>query len=153
VALLQKMTCNSRHRMGLCHPVVDVGEYGGGVYTGPIGCLKLWVSFRKRATNYRALLREMTYKDKASYESSLPCSRYRHIWWWHHHISLLIGCLKLQVIFQRAIRCLKLHVIFRKRATNYMALSRKMTWWWHHLISLPTPPYWPVHIADTTTFT
>ena len=27
------------------------------------GCLKLPVIFRKRATNYRALLRKMTYKD------------------------------------------------------------------------------------------
>jgi hypothetical protein len=36
----------------------------------PIGCLKLQVIFRKRATNYRALLRKMTCKDKASYESS-----------------------------------------------------------------------------------
>jgi len=33
-----------------------------------IGCLKLQVSFRKRATNFRALLRKMTYKDKASYD-------------------------------------------------------------------------------------
>ena len=32
------------------------------------------VIFRKRATNYRALLRKMTYKDKASCGSSPPCS-------------------------------------------------------------------------------
>jgi len=32
----------------------------------PKGCLKLQVSFRKRATNYRALSRKITYKDKAS---------------------------------------------------------------------------------------
>ena len=38
-----------------------------------IGCLKLQISFRKRATNFRALLRRMTYKDKASYVSTLPC--------------------------------------------------------------------------------
>ena len=31
-----------------------------------IGRLKLQISFRKRATNYRALLRNMTYKDEAS---------------------------------------------------------------------------------------
>ena len=37
------------------------------------GCLKSQVSFRKRATNYRALLREMTNKEKASYGSSPPC--------------------------------------------------------------------------------
>jgi len=38
-----------------------------------IGCLKLQIIFCNRATNYRALLRKMTYKDKASYGSSLPC--------------------------------------------------------------------------------
>ena len=38
-----------------------------------IGCLKLQVVFRKRATNYRALLRKMTYEDKASYHSMPPC--------------------------------------------------------------------------------
>jgi len=37
-----------------------------------IGCLKLQVIFRKRATNSRALWRKMTYKDKASYASSPP---------------------------------------------------------------------------------
>ena len=31
---------------------------------------QLQVICHKRATNYRAVLREMTYKDKASYESS-----------------------------------------------------------------------------------
>jgi len=31
-----------------------------------IGCLQLQVIFRKRATNYRALLRKMTYEDKPS---------------------------------------------------------------------------------------
>jgi len=39
----------------------------------PIGCLKLQVIYRKRATNYRALLRKTTHKDKASYGSSPPC--------------------------------------------------------------------------------
>jgi len=32
------------------------------------------VSFHKRATNYRALLREMTYNNKAFYGSSPPCT-------------------------------------------------------------------------------
>ena len=41
------------------------------------GCLKLQVIFRKRATNYRALLLKMTYKDKASYGSSPPRIRYK----------------------------------------------------------------------------
>ena len=39
----------------------------------PIGCLQLQVIFRKRATNYRALMRKMTCKDKASNRSSPPC--------------------------------------------------------------------------------
>ena len=36
----------------------------------PIVCLDLQVIFRKRATNYRALSRKMTCKDKASYDST-----------------------------------------------------------------------------------
>ena len=40
----------------------------------PIGCLKLQVIFRKRAKKYRALLWKMTYKDKASYDSTPPCT-------------------------------------------------------------------------------
>ena len=39
-----------------------------------VGCLKLQVVFRKRATNYRALLQQITYKYKASYGSSPPCT-------------------------------------------------------------------------------
>jgi len=38
-----------------------------------IGCLKLQVIVHKRATKYRALLRKMISKDKASYGSSPPC--------------------------------------------------------------------------------
>jgi len=38
-----------------------------------IGYLKLQVIFSKRATNYRAPFRKMTYKDKASYRSWPPC--------------------------------------------------------------------------------
>ena len=43
----------------------------------PIGCLKLQIIFRKRATNYRALLRNMSYTDKTSCESSPPCMQFR----------------------------------------------------------------------------
>ena len=42
-----------------------------------IAYLKLQVIFRQRATNSRALLRKMTYEDKASYESTPPC---RSVW-------------------------------------------------------------------------
>jgi len=44
----------------------------------PIGCLKLQVIFCKRATNDRALLRKMTYEDKASYGSSPSCTPVAH---------------------------------------------------------------------------
>ena len=37
-----------------------------------IGSPKLQIIFHKRATKYRSLLQKMTYKDKASYESSSP---------------------------------------------------------------------------------
>jgi len=37
-----------------------------------IGCLKLQVSFCKRATNCRAVLRKLTYKDKAFYDAKPP---------------------------------------------------------------------------------
>jgi len=51
------------------------GEWLGIGWRRPIGCLKLQVIFRKRATNYRALFWKMTYGDKASYGSSPPCIR------------------------------------------------------------------------------
>ena len=40
----------------------------------PIGCLQLQVIFRKRATMYRALSRKITSRDKASYDSTPPCT-------------------------------------------------------------------------------
>jgi len=39
-----------------------------------IGSPKLLIIFHQRATEYRSLLRKMTYKDKGSYESSPPCT-------------------------------------------------------------------------------
>jgi len=45
-----------------------------------IRCLKLQVIFRKRATNYRALLWKMTCEDKASYASLPPWSSKRVVW-------------------------------------------------------------------------
>ena len=41
----------------------------------PIGSLDMQVIFRKRATNYWALLRKMSYEEQASYGSSPPCMR------------------------------------------------------------------------------
>ena len=77
--------------MGLRHPVLydafvyisHTSVYTYNLSTGwrrCIRCLKLQVSFHKSATNYRALLRKMTYKDKASYASSPPCSCVLSVW-------------------------------------------------------------------------
>jgi len=52
----------------VCVHVVSTG------WRRPIRCLKLQVIFRKRATNYRALLRKMTCKNKASYGFAPPCT-------------------------------------------------------------------------------
>jgi len=68
-----------RKHKNMCKGILNMG------WQRPIGCLKLQVIFCKRATNYGALLRKMTYKDKASYGSSLPyiydivpCHMYTH---------------------------------------------------------------------------
>jgi len=57
-----------------------------------IGCLKLQVIFRKRATNYRALLRKMTCKDKASCGSSPPCTGCECVSVWEHARTSLVRC-------------------------------------------------------------
>jgi len=53
----------------------------------------LQVIFRKRATNYRALSRKMTNKEKVSYDSTPPCSVVSFAIGWLR----LVGSLKLQV--------------------------------------------------------
>ena len=45
-------------------------------WRSPIGCLISCITFRKLATNYRALLWKMTYKDKASYDFTPPSKKY-----------------------------------------------------------------------------
>jgi len=41
-----------------------------------IKCLISWIISHKYVTNYRALLQKVTYKDKASYESSPRCNEH-----------------------------------------------------------------------------
>ena len=72
-----RLTFEIEETVRSCHRVWMFEHWRRGVVTGwrrPIGCLKLQVILRKRATNYRALLRKMTCEDKASYGSSPPCS-------------------------------------------------------------------------------
>ena len=44
------------------------------VYIVCTSCIYVAISFRQRATTYRAFLQKMTYEDKASYDSSPPCT-------------------------------------------------------------------------------
>ena len=65
-----------------------------------IGCLKLQVTFHKRATICRAILRKLTYDDKASCGSSPPCAR-------SQTLSLarsLARSLALSLAFSRSVR-------------------------------------------------
>ena len=52
---------------------VDLTHTYHTVWRRLIGSPKLQIILHKRATKCRSLLRKMTYKDKASYESSPPC--------------------------------------------------------------------------------
>ena len=101
-----------------------------GVCTGlqrPVRCLKLQVISRQRATNYRALLRKMTYEDTASYGSAPPyrdpTNQKRLFNPVTNKNSWGVWCTG----WRRPIKCLELQVIFRKRPNNYRALLRKMT--------------------------
>jgi len=109
----------------------------------PIGCLKLQVSFRTRAINYRALLQKMTCKDMASYRSSPPYSNAEA----RHCRCLLLETGKKNkgdlvtnkgdfvtikgafvTGWRRLIGSPKLQIIFHKRATKYRSLLRKTTY-------------------------
>jgi len=58
--------CSQRAHSLDVHIVMTTG------WRRPIGCLTSQVIFHKRATNYRALLRKITYKDKTSFDSKPP---------------------------------------------------------------------------------
>jgi len=57
-----------------CCSAVHTGIDGCTGWRRLMGYPKLQIIFHRRATRYRALLREMTYGDKGSYESSPPCT-------------------------------------------------------------------------------
>jgi len=83
------------------HACMAVCRYHTG-WRKCIGCNTFQVSFRKRATNYRAFLRKI---------DICYCRACRHRTGWRQHI-----------------RCLKLQVSCRKRGNNYRSLSRKITY-------------------------
>jgi len=53
-----------RMTMQIKHSQEDPDLYAETGWQTLTGCLKLQVFFRKRATNYRALLRKITYEDE-----------------------------------------------------------------------------------------
>jgi len=73
---------------------------GGTGWRRPIWCLKLQVIFRKRATNYMAVLWKMPCKDKASYESWPPCiiSIACTTGFWSVDVDVCIMCMCIHVI-------------------------------------------------------
>jgi len=101
-----------------------------------IRSLKLQISFRKRTTNYRAVLREMTSKDKVSYDSTPPCTCHHKspilmralYWWsttsmprafnWHWIISWMLWALR--VFTKRALYTIKRGLQISKRGMNFI---------------------------------
>jgi len=84
----------------------------------PLGCLKLQVIFRKRATKYRAILREITYGDKALNDSTPPCTSIAHTHLSTEHIHLSISrCIALTQGYKRreAFIDLKMHRSYTRR--------------------------------------
>jgi len=76
------------HMCDMTYPHYDILSGKGTGWRRPIGYLKLQVIFCKRATNYGALLREMTCKDKASCGSSR--SFRWMIWFLYIHIQIYL---------------------------------------------------------------
>ena len=80
----------------------DTSHYlalGGTGWPRPVGCLKLQVIFRKRGTNYRALLRKTIYIENASYGPLPPCRDtilYIHM---YIHFGATLSSPKLKVTF------------------------------------------------------
>ena len=68
-----------------------------------IGCLELQIIFCKRATNYRVLLRKMTYKDKPSYASLPPCiMKCTHI---RKNVCTYVKCTHVRICVCEYLKC------------------------------------------------
>ena len=94
--------CDVTHFMcDVTHSYVPEAHLWRTGWRRPIGCLELQVILRKRATNYRTLLRKMTWNDKASYGSSPHCNTFTCQQYTHKRSSE--GCGRL-VRFGRLVR-------------------------------------------------
>jgi len=66
------MSFSAKQPLSLGHSCLALKARGTG-WRRITGCLKSQVIIHQRATNYRALLRKMTYKNKVSYDSMQLC--------------------------------------------------------------------------------
>ena len=75
------------------------------MWPGCIGCLKLQISFCKRATNFRALWRKTNYQDKACYVSSPLCTEFTvpSEYWIYSFVQKLILYLLCDSFIQKPI--------------------------------------------------
>ena len=92
------------------------------------------VSFRKRATQYRSLLRKMTYQDKAPCTNALMVSQMAHVVIIHgicraDFENICVCPIISQMANANALMVSQMaNVSFCKRATKYRSLLRKMTY-------------------------
>jgi len=99
---INKYTHNYTHIQWRARDYTCVYRYTrGATYTGwrrLIGCLKLQVIFFKRATNYRAVLRKMSYEDVASYDPTPPCIQHqRHTYTSAHSYVYIYLCMYIYI--------------------------------------------------------
>ena len=127
MALLRKMTCNLRDPMHLRHPVA--GSVASDPATGWRECLKLQVIFRKRATNYRALLWKMTYNDNRM------TIGIRRLTWHMTHVTCLIHVWRYEwVVSHDLFICDKTHLYERyawvvSHDISICDMTHSYVWW------------------------
>jgi len=102
-----------------------------------IGCLNLQVIFRKRATNYRALLRKMTYEDKASYDSTPPCTL--------HSIFYSVCIFIFLLVFWHLVFFEMKRLLFSEMSWLLICPASAMSFW-EAAVSLPRLQVWMSHV-------
>jgi len=128
VALLRKMTCNLRHPTSLRHPV------RWSYYTGwrrLIGCLKLQVILRKRATNYTALLQKLTCKIWHPMTPTHPVTEI--------FINISVTLYIIHMGWPRLVGAFKLQVSFAKELYNWDDILQKRPIVLRSLLIIATP--------------
>jgi len=93
----------------------------------PKGYLKSQVIFRKRATNHRALLRKMTFKDKASYGSTPLCKAL--LWIYSARLQIETSPLSMDRALLRLSRpLLSIHRTLLRVSRALLSIYRTLVW-------------------------